>query len=155
MKAMVLKISGLVLLLALNFGLASPSSFADEVVPPSPVERLARGLNPVNWQMPKWKMPDLPSLLPGNEEKARIKKKKDGFFGEVSKTASNSWNKTKAAFSPDNFSPMQIFPASSRTPSKTADKPKRGFFESLFSPLPAREESNETVNQWLNQPRPQ
>ncbi|MGB0598954.1 MAG: hypothetical protein ACPGLY_19895 [Rubripirellula sp.] len=155
MKAMVLKISALVLLLALNFGLASPSSFADEVVPPSPVERLARGLNPVNWQMPKWKMPDLSSLLPGNEEKARIKKKKDGFFGEVSNTASNSWNKTKAAFSPDKFSPMQIFPASSRTPSKTAVKPKRGFFESLFSPLPAREESNETVNQWLNQPRPQ
>ena len=154
MKAMALKISAVALLLALNFGLNTRYSVADEVVQPSPAERLARGLNPANWQMPKWKMPDFPSLLPGNEEKARIKKKKDGFFGEVSKTASNSWSKTKKAFSPENFSPMQIFPAAARTPAKTEEKPKRGFFESLFSPWPAKQESDGTVNQWLDQPRP-
>ncbi len=154
MKATALRLLALSLLCTLFGGVLASSTTADEVLEPSPIARMAHGLNPANWQMPKWKMPQMRSLLPGNDEKARIKKKKDGFFDEVSKTASNSWSKTKAAFSPDNFTPMRMFPASTRTPAKADTEPKRGFFQSLFSPWPEEPEPKQTPNQWLGQPRP-
>lgn len=141
-------------LVAVMVGPAAKESSADELIKPSPAQRLARGLNPTNWQMPKWKLPDIRNIMPGNEEKARIRKKGDGFLDEVGKTASNSWNKTKAAFRPDNFSPMRMFPASARTPAKQTAEPKRGFWKSLFAPFPEEPEQTGTINQWLDQKRP-
>ena len=102
--------------------------------------------------MPQWKLPNFRELLPGADEKARIKKKKDGLVSEVGKTASNSWNKTKAAT--QKLNPVNFFTASSRTPS-SKQEPKPGFFQSLFSfpPAPQRE-SSATVNDFLSQPKP-
>ncbi|MEM8666407.1 MAG: hypothetical protein AAGG48_02755 [Planctomycetota bacterium] len=151
---MALRTLAATVLFAMVIGLDVSHSVADELIKPSPAARLARGLNPTNWQMPKWKLPDVRSLLPNNDEKARIKKKKDGFFDEVGKTASNSWNKTKAAFQPENLSPMRMFPASARTPSQTTES-KRGFWKSLLSPWPEEPEPSSDINQWFNQPRPQ
>jgi len=121
---------------------------------PSTVGKLVHGLNPLNWSMPQWKMPDFRSILPDREEKTRIKKKKDGLFSEVTKTASNSWEKTKAAFDPEKLNPIRMFPASARTPSNRSEPKEPGFFRSLFTPAP-RENEIETVNDFLRQSRPQ
>ena len=154
MNVKALRILTAVVIVAAVVGSNADEVTADELIKPSPTARLARGLNPANWQMPKWKMPDVRSIMPGQDEKARIKKKRDGFFDEVGKTASNSWSKTKAAFSPENFSPMRMFPASARTPSKPSTETKRSFWQSLFSPFPEEPESSGTINQWLDQQRP-
>jgi hypothetical protein len=116
--------------------------------------QIASGLNPLNWRMPQWKMPNFRRLLPGNEEKARIKNKKDGLFDEVGKTASNSWNKTKTALDPQKLNPANFFTASARTPSAPKAKEKPGFFRSLFAPEPEVEKSNATVTDFLRQSRP-
>jgi hypothetical protein len=109
-------------------------------------------LNPANWKMPSFKMPTFQSLMPGNDEKARIKKKKDGFFQEVTQSASNSWTKTKQVFNPQKLNPVNYFTASAKSPAKPeADKP--GFFSSLFAPHPVEQESG-TVTDFLRQDRP-
>src|SRR6056297_666108 len=79
---------------------------------PSALSQMLHGMNPVNW-----KLPDLRQVLPGNQEQARIKEKKDGLFSEVGKATSNSWNKTKQMFNPQKLNPVRFLPASSRTPS--------------------------------------
>lgn len=127
---------------------------ADEVIAPSPASQFASKLNPANWKMPKFKMPNFKALLPTNDEQARIKKKKDGLFDEVGKTASNSWGKTKEALNPQNLNPAKFFPASARTPStkEVTEEKKPGFFRSLFSPPP--QDESETVTDFLRQSRP-
>jgi hypothetical protein len=131
-----------------------PAGIADTTVEPSPIGQMARGLNPANWRMPQWTMPNFRELLQGNDEKARIKKKKDGLFDEVTKTASNSWSKTKQTFNPQKLSPANFFPASARTPSARKQKEKPGFFRSLLTPQPPVQEKNSTVTDFLRQPRP-
>ena len=128
---------------------------ADTVVEPSPVGQMASALNPMNWKMPKFKLPNFRALLPSNDEQTRIKKKKDGLFDEVGKTASNSWGKTKQALNPQNLNPAKFFPASARMPSakEVKEDNKPGFFRSLFS-SPEKEESNATVTDFLGQARP-
>jgi len=128
---------------------------ADTVVEPSPIGQLVNGLNPMNWRMPQWKMPNFKQLLPGTDEQTRIKKKKDGLFDEVSKTASNSWNKTKQVLNPQKLNPINYFPASARTPSpRKPVQTEPGFFRSLFTPRAAPEKDNSTVTDFLRQSRP-
>ena len=111
-------------------------------------------LNPLNWRMPQWKMPTFSGILPKKEETMRIKKKKDGLFDEVSKTASSSWQRTKQAFSPKNLNPVRFLPASAKTPSPAAEKKSDpGFFQSIFGPRP-QTESPQTVTDFLGQPKP-
>jgi hypothetical protein len=125
---------------------------ADTVVQASPAARMLHAMNPVNWRMPQ--MPNFRDLLPGQDEKARIKKKKDGLVGEVGKTATNSWNKTKQVLNPQKLNPINYFPASSRTPAASPNEEKKpGFFGSLFGPPPP-EEDEETVTDFLKQSRP-
>lgn len=120
----------------------------------SPMGQLASGLNPMNWKMPQWKMPNFREMLPAQEEKARIKKKKDGLVSEVTQTASNSWNRTKAALNPQKLNPVNFFTASARTPSTQPSKPaKPGFFQSLFAPAEPPKD-NSTVTDFLRQSRP-
>jgi hypothetical protein len=138
------------LLLALT--LAPSAAKADTAMGPSPASRLVQNLNPANWTMPQWKMPDFKSLLPGQQEKTRIKKKKEGLFTEIGDTASNSWAKTKEMFNPQKLSPARMFPASARTPSQS-EPSKPGFFKSLFTPEPPKKEV-ETVTDFLRQSRP-
>ena len=107
-------------------------------------------LNPANWKMPSFKMPSFQGLMPGNDEKARIKKKKDGLFQEVTKTATNSWTKTKEVFNPAKLNPTNFFTASSRTPAKEKSP---GFFSSLFSPAPQPRQTG-SVTDFLSQDRP-
>ena len=119
------------------------------------IGQMAAGLNPMNWRMPQWKMPNFRQMLPGADEKARIKKKKEGLFDEVTKTASNSWMKTKEMLNPQKLNPVRFMPASSRTPSPgNAQESKPGFFRSLWSPAPPVERDNATVTDFLRQSRP-
>jgi hypothetical protein len=116
---------------------------------PTPIGRMVSGLNPMNWKLPNFR-----EMLPAQEEKARIKKKKDGLFDEVTQTASRSWNRTKAVLNPQKLNPINFFPASARTPSsKQTQKAEPGFFRSLFTPAepPA---DNSTVTDFLRQSRP-
>ena len=132
-----------------------PNARAGTVVEPTAMQQIAHGLNPANWRMPQWKMPNFRALLPGNDEKARIKKKKDGLMDEVGATASNSWNKTKRALDPQKLNPVKYLPASSRTPAaKKKEESKPGFFRSLLSPQPPAPKPSSTVTDFLRQPRP-
>src|SRR6056297_2956780 len=138
-----------ILLMAIALG---ADARADEFVPPSPVSRLAHGLNPANWSLPK--LPDLRTLLPGSQEKARIKKKKNSLVEEVSKTASASWQRTRQALDPQKLIPMRMFPASARTPSAQPTAKEPGFFSSLFSFGKSSQDDEMTVNGFLRQSRP-
>lgn len=130
-------------------GVVAPTPMAaDTVIGPSPMQRMVSGMNPANWTMPQWRMPDFKSVLPGQDEKARIKKKKDGLFTEVGETASNSWTKTKQV-----LNPARMFPASSRSPAKATKEEKPGFFRWLFTPEPEEKEVS-TVTDFLRQSRP-
>lgn len=96
----------------------------------TPFGQWVHNLNPVNWRMPKF--PTFRSLLPRQEEQARIRKKQEGLVEEVSKTASGSWQRTKEALNPQRFAPSKLFPASAKTPSTPPDQQRPGFFQSLF-----------------------
>ena len=121
----------------------SPAA-ADQVAPKTPFGQMMSNLNPANW-----KLPSLQRMMPQAQEKARLKKKKDGLVSEVGKTASNSWNRTKDALNPQRF-----FTASARTPANTAPEEKKpGFFQSLFSPSIPKDE-NATMSSFLKQDRP-
>ena len=77
--------------------------------------KAANAMNPLNWKMPKIKMPNFKNLLPSKTEQAAINEKKDGLFDKVGKTASNSWSKTKTALSPKNLNPARFFTGSSKS----------------------------------------
>ena len=110
--------------------------------------RLVNGLNPANW-----KMPDFKSILPGQDEKTRIKKKKDGLMTEMTTTASNSWTKTKEVLDPQKLNPARMFSASNKTNSTREEPAKPGFFRSLFTPDPP-EKKDLTVTDFLGRSRP-
>ena len=153
MKTRLNSVVGLTAALLLAWTLNQTPASADTVIEPTPMGRFVSGLNPANWTMPQWKMPDFKSIMPGQAEKTRIKKKKDGLFSEVKSTASNSWTKTKEVFDPQKLNPARMFPASTRTPSKTTEPAKPGFFRSLFAPKPEEKEVS-TVTDFLRQSRP-
>lgn len=131
----------------------APAS-ADTLVEPSPMARMVSGMNPANWTMPEWKMPNFRSILPGQDEKTRIKKKKDGLFSEVSTTASNSWTKTKQVLNPQKLNPARMFTTGAKTPAVKSQPAKPGFFRSLFTPDPPDKEVK-SVSDWMRQSRPQ
>jgi len=118
--------------------------------PSSPVNVL----NPLTWNWPQWKAPELKmprwrSVLPSRNDKDRIVKKKDSLFDDVAGTAQKSWAKTKEVLHPRNLNPMNLFrgddsPRGSRSP---------GFFGSLFQPQepPDRVAG---VTEYLSRPRP-
>ncbi len=116
------------------------------------------GLNPLNWQMPKFQapkfsMPKFSSLLPGQDEKQRMTKKKDSLFTEIGASARNSWAKTKEVFNPQKLNPANLFkPASTKTQTPKATKPS--FFSSLFAPPEDPPERITDVNDFLNQQNP-
>jgi hypothetical protein len=123
---------------------------ADTETQPSAVGQMASNLNPMNWRMPQWKKPSFKAMLPAKDEQAQLKKKKDGLFSEVGKTASNSWTRTKEVLSPTNF-----FTASARKPEpEPEEEPKPGFFHSLFNPTPEEEQEDATVTDFLSKSRP-
>ena len=130
---------------------------ADSPVAEGPFTRMAKGLNPANWTMPKFEMPSfnaprMPSfktMLPGQEEKRRIVKKKDGLVDEVSKTASNSWDRTKDAFNPMKLASWRPF-SGDETAARPAEPKSPGFFSSLFQAPPPQEQPT-TVTDFLGQ----
>ena len=117
---------------------------AEEAVQPTTFGQFFNSLNPANWKMPNFR-----SLLPQTEEKARIKKKREGLVEEVGKTASSSWTRTRDALNPAKF-----FTTSAKSPAQStppSDEP--GFLQSLFAP-PVPPDENETVSGFLKQSRP-
>ncbi|MFK8110895.1 MAG: hypothetical protein AB8B91_01760 [Rubripirellula sp.] len=136
--------------------LASDVSVADaQESQPSAIGKMASGLNPANWKMPSWKMPSFKALMPGQDEQARITKKKDGLFSEVGKTASNSWTKTKEVFNPKKLNPVNFLTASARTPAaQPQQESKPGFFHSLFNPRGDEPQDDATVTDFLSHSRP-
>lgn len=125
---------------------ANANAHADEPAPMGP-------LNPMNWKMPELKMPSFKSILPGAEEKTRIKKKKDGLFSEVTQSATNSWNRTKEVFNPQKLNPTRFFTASSKTQSKNTGQTKPNFFQSLLSPAQPEVNEPSSVTDFLRQDR--
>ncbi|TWU44987.1 hypothetical protein Q31b_01580 [Novipirellula aureliae] len=97
-----------------------------ETSAPASIGQFMSNLNPMNWKMPSFK-----SMLPGQEDKTRIIKKKDGLVSDVKDTASKSWQKTKEIFDPSRLSPANLFVA--KEPATTETKTP-GFFGSLFAP---------------------
>ena len=139
--------TALTLLLCANSSTATAQTSTTD---PTPIVRMVSGLNPMNWKLPNFR-----EMLPAQEEKARIKKKKDGLFDEVTQTASRSWNRTKEVLNPQKLNPVNFFPASARTPSsKQTEKAEPGFFRSLFAPAEEPADDNATVTDFLRQSRP-
>ncbi|MCA9137456.1 MAG: hypothetical protein KDB00_11875 [Planctomycetales bacterium] len=124
----------------------------DPQLPGTPMTRMLSGMNPMNWSMPKLKMPSMSSFLPTKQEKERVITKKDGLMSEVSTTAKKSWQRTK-----DTLNPMRLIPAgfkqNAETTPVTAEPKQRGFFSSLFAPFPEEEEeiTKPSVNDFLKQ----
>jgi len=104
----------------------SPAPNSGEAAPAS-IGQFMSNLNPMNWKMPSFK-----GMLPGQEDKTRIVKKKDGLVSDVKDTASKSWQKTKEIFDPSRLSPANLFVA--KEPETTTEKKTPGFFGSLFAP---------------------
>ena len=104
--------------------------FADQRAKPGPMKTVTRNLNPMNWRMPKLKMPSFKKGVPQQQERTRIRKKKNGFMTDVRTSASNGWNKTK-----ETLSPARFFPASAKSPA-TQEKKEPGFLRSMFAPRP-------------------
>jgi hypothetical protein len=117
---------------------------------------MVHNMNPANWTMPQWRMPNFRSILPGQEEKAVIKKNKDGFVDGVQKSAQKSWTRTKEVLDPQKLNPTRFFPgatAGNKTPSKPSEPEKPGFFGSLFG-LEPEAEKPKTPNEFLDGKRP-
>jgi hypothetical protein len=114
--------------------------------------QMASGLNPMNWEMPSFKMPSFRNMLPGAKEKDAIIEKKDGLVTEVGKSMSSSWQRTKSA-----LNPMKLMPVSNKSNVKDSKEP--GFFSRLFSPPESAASSNNastgSVNDFLKGERPQ
>lgn len=105
---------------------------------------LATKLNPMNWKMPAFLVP--------NKDQDRIVERKNSLVGDVKSTASQSWQRTKTALNPARLNPMNLF--ASAEPERPAKKKEPGFFSSMFSPSePEPEERVATVNEFLNQDR--
>ena len=142
------------MMLASLTDVSAQDSATDPQLPGNPLTRMMSGLNPMNWQMPKLKMPTMSTFLPSKDEKERVITKKDSLVDEVSMTAKKSWQRTK-----DTLNPMRLIPAGFRQDSQTtpapatATKQQGGFFSNLFSPFPksADEDATQSVNDFLKQ----
>ncbi len=135
-------------LLVVGVALASTGSLAAEQ-PGTSQPSAAAKLNPMNWKMPSFHMPEF--LVPNNDQE-RIVKRKNTLVGDIKTTASKSWQRTKATFNPARLNPMNMFAGPTKQPGR---QEKPGFFSSLLSPSsPEPEERVATVNQFLNQDRP-
>lgn len=118
---------------------------------PGPVSKVAEKLNPVNWKLPTFR---LPNFLVPQDEQSRIVQRKDGLVQDIKGTASRSWQRTKETFNPARLNPMNLF-AGAAGPSNTTDEKKPGFFSSLLSPPESQPaERVATVNEFLGQSRP-
>lgn len=138
----------LLALLVVGVLLASTGSIAAEQ-PGTAAPSTASKLNPMNWKMPSFHMPEF--LVPNNDQE-RIVQRKNTLVGDIKTTASKSWQRTKATFNPARLNPMNMFAGSAPEPGQ---KEKPGFFRSLLSPSPAEPEARvATVNEFLNQDRP-
>jgi len=102
--------------------------------------------------MPKFNVPSFGGMLPGQDDRQRIVKKKDGLFADVGSTARRSWAKTKETLNPARLNPMNLFAAGDAAAPSEPKKP--GFFSSLFAPPEEPTERVATVNDFLNQERP-
>ncbi len=110
---------------------------------------IATKLNPMNWKMPAFHMPEF--LVPKNDQE-RIVERKDTLVSDIKTTTSQSWQRTKTTFSPARLNPMNLFSGSTTQP---GHQTKPGFFSSLFSPAESKPEARvATVNEFLNQDRP-
>ncbi|TWT68444.1 hypothetical protein Pan14r_06890 [Crateriforma conspicua] len=124
----------------------------DSATAPAPTfGEMASKMNPMNWQMPKFKMPSFSGVMPGQEDKDRIIKKKDSLFSDVGATAKRSWTRTKEVLNPARLNPMNMFAGNASKPVTTETK-KPGFFGSLFA-QPEPEEKVATVGEFLSQDR--
>ena len=121
---------------------------SEEKMPPSTMQRFARGMNPMTWTMP-----DFGALMPSQDQPKKTKPKKPSFFSQVSDSASGGWSKTKSFFNPKKLHPSRIFPASTRSNQVRSEPKEPGFWGSLFSSEPERQEIS-TVNDFLRQSRP-
>jgi hypothetical protein len=114
-----------------------------------PAPKGVQKLNPMNWRIPSFR---LPNFMVAHDEQERIVERKNGLVTDVKSTASRSWTRTKQVFNPARLNPMNLF-AGSATPDSGEKKP--GFFSSMFAAPPAEpEERVATVNEWLGQERP-
>ena len=120
----------------------------DPPLPGNPFTQLMSGLNPANWKMPK--LPSMSTFLPTKTEQDRVITKKDGLVTEMSTTAKQSWQRTKAT-----LNPMRLIPAGFKQGSQAAPAAKKepGFFSKLFSPFPTGgdADSKPSVNDFLKQ----
>jgi hypothetical protein len=130
---------------------AAPTLSGDEYQPQTPVGRMMKGLNPANW-----KMPTLKTFMPGQDDKDRIIKRKDGLVTDVKQTASRSWAKTKETFNPMRLIPGGLFAGDSQAAPKSSEPvQKAGFFSSLMGNAQTDvEQTSGSVNDFLNQNRP-
>lgn len=119
-----------------------------------PMMRVVDTLNPTNWSLPPFlKMPKFSGILPAKQDRMRITKKKDSLVDDVTQTASQSWQRTKQALSPQNLNPVKFFPASAKSESSSKPDDQPGFFRSLFAPPPPPQRPN-TVTDFLGQAKP-
>lgn len=118
---------------------------------PGPVSKVAEKINPANWKLPSFR---LPNFLVPQDEQSRIVQRKDGLVQDIKGTASRSWQRTKATFNPARLNPMNLF-AGAAGPSNNGGEKKPGFFSSLLSPPVSQPtERVATVNEFLGQSRP-
>lgn len=138
--------------LLLGFTLAWAEPTVAQTTQPSAASAVAEKINPMNWRMPSFR---LPNFLVRDEEQERIVKRKNGLVTDIKDTASRSWQRTKETFNPARLNPMNLF--AGPTPTQPGDGEKKpGFFSSLLSPAaPQPEERVATVNEWLGQERPE
>ena len=141
------------LLVSLVIGLVALS--ADTVSAqqePSMVSKVAQKMNPVNWKMPSFRLPNF--LVPNNEQD-RIVQRKNTLVQDIKDTGSRSWQRTKQIFNPARLNPMNLLAGPNEAQTAPADPDKPGFFSSLLSPKPAEPaERVATVNEFLGQERP-
>lgn len=131
-------------LIVVSVALASSGPIAAEQ-PSTTQPSLASKLNPMNWKMPEFLVP--------NKDQERIVERKNTLASDIKTTASQSWQRTKTALNPARLNPMNLFATADTD--QPAKKKEPGFFSSMFSPSePEPEERVATVNQFLNQERP-
>jgi len=128
------------------FLLAPVGSVSAQQSGESPTSGIAQKINPANWKMPSFR---LPNFLVRHDEQERIVERKDGLVSDIKGTASRSWQRTKKTFNPARLNPMNLFAGPTTGPDQ---EKKPGFFSSLLTP-PQPEERVATVNEWLGQDR--
>jgi len=119
---------------------------------PSMVSKVAEKVNPINWKMPSFRLPNF--LVPNNEQD-RIVQRKNTLVQDIKDTSSRSWQRTKQIFNPARLNPMNLLAGPDAGGSRADDPNKPGFFSSLLSPVPSEPtERVATVNEFLGQERP-